>query len=189
MAAQFSADSFVVIERSVSRMTILLKRPPIDNLQPVSSTTPPTLKATLHNHCLALLETRIKAAELSIADTQQSARSDTKSSAGDKHETGRAMAQLEIEKQQVSLGNLLAMKEVLARIDPTMRQERVREGALVRTDRGLFYIAVGLGRVVVEGVEVLVMSPQAPLAEALGRTPVGGTAHFNGVAYRVVEIG
>jgi hypothetical protein len=99
------------------------------------------------------------------------------------------MAQLEIEKQQVSLGNLLAMKEVLARIDPTMRQERVREGALVRTDRGLFYIAVGLGRVVVEGAEVLVMSPQAPLAEALGRTPVGGTAHFNGVAYRVVEIG
>jgi hypothetical protein len=48
---------------------------------------------------------------------------------------------------------------------------------------------VGLGRVVVEGAEVLVMSPQAPLAEALGRTPVGGTAHFNGVAYRVVEIG
>ena len=37
---------------------------------------------------------------------------------GDKHETSRAMAQLEIEKQQVSLGNLLAMQDVLLRLDP-----------------------------------------------------------------------
>jgi hypothetical protein len=166
----------------------MLKSRPIANLQNVSRT-PLPLKVTLHNHCLALLDTRIKAAELSIADTQQSARSDTKSSAGDKHETGRAMAQLEVEKQQVSLGNLLAMEEVLARIDPTVRQERVREGALVRTDRGLYYIAVGLGRVLVDGQEVMVMSPQAPLAEALQRTPVGGTVRFNGVAQVVLEIG
>lgn len=135
-----------------------------------------------------MLDVRIADLEASIADTQRSSQSDTKSSAGDKHETGRAMAQLEIEKQLVSLGNLLAMREVLARIDPTLPQERVREGALVRTDRGLFYIAVGIGRMVVEGTEVLVMSPQAPLAKALGRTPIGGTAQFNGVAHVVMEM-
>ena len=59
----------------------------------------------------------------------------------------------------------------------------------MRTDRGLFYIAVGLGRVMVGDQEVLVMSPQAPLAEALHRTPIGGTARFNGVAHVVVEVG
>ena len=40
-----------------------------------------------------------------------------------------------------------------------------------------------------EGAEVLVMSPQAPLAEALQRTPIGGTARFNGVAHKLVEVG
>lgn len=132
------------------------------------------------------MDARITAAEASIADTRGSAQSDTKSSAGDKHETGRAMAQLEIEKQQVSLGHLLAMREVLARIDPALPQAQVREGALVRTDRGLFYIAVALGRVEVGGRAVLVIGRQAPLAEVLSRTAVGGTARFNGTAY-VVE--
>lgn len=149
----------------------------------------PSFKHLTHAHCLAVVNERIVDLEASILDTQRSSQSDTKSSAGDKHETGRAMAQLEIEKQQVSLGNLIAMRDVLARLDPTVPQERVREGALVRTDRGLFYIAVGLGRMVVDGQEVLVMSPQAPLAEALQRTPIGGTARFNGVAQVVVEVG
>lgn len=149
----------------------------------------PSFKPLAHARCLAVVNERITDLEASILDTQRSSQSDTKSSAGDKHETGRAMAQLEIEKQQVSLGNLIAMRDVLARLDPTVPQERVREGALVRTDRGLFYIAVGLGRLVVEGQEVLAMSPQAPLAEALQRTPISGTARFNGVAHVVVEVG
>jgi len=159
---------------------------PVDSEGPGA---PGRLKPSIHTLCSTTLNARIAAAEASIADTQRSSQSDTKSSAGDKHETGRAMAQLEIEKQQVSLGNLLAMREVLARLDPNVPQERVREGALVRTDRGLFYIAVGLGRVVVAGHEVMVMSPQAPLAEALQRTPIGGTARFNGVAHVVLEVG
>ncbi len=146
-------------------------------------------KPLAHAHCLSVVHERITELQASILDIQRSSQSDTKSSAGDKHETGRAMAQLEVEKQQVSLGNLIAMRDVLARLDPTVPQERVREGALVRTVRGLFYIAVGLGRLMVDGQEVLVMSPQAPLAEALQRTPIGGTARFNGVAHVVVEVG
>ena len=152
-------------------------------------TTLPLLKHLVHAQCRALVNERIADLEASILDTQRSSQSDTKSSAGDKHETGRAMAQLEVEKQQVSLGNLLAMREVLARLDPTIPQERVREGALVRTDRGLYYIAVGLGRMLVGDNEVLVMSSQAPLAETLQRTLIGGTARFNGVAHVVVEVG
>ncbi|MBK9288414.1 MAG: 3-oxoacyl-ACP synthase [Flavobacteriales bacterium] len=148
----------------------------------------PTFKPLAHAHCLAVVKERIVDLEANILDTQRSSQSDTKSSAGDKHETGRAMAQLEVEKQQVSLGNLIAMRDVLARLDPTLPHKRVHEGALVRTDRGLFYIAVGLGRLVVDGQEVLVMSPQAPLAEALQRTPIGGTARFNGVAHVVVDV-
>ncbi len=138
------------------------------------------LKPLVHRQCLALVRERIAQVEAGIADARASAQSDTKSSAGDKHETGRAMAQLEIEKQQVSLGNLLTMQDVLDRIDPTRTHARIGEGALVRTDSGLFYVAVGLGRIVVDGQDVQVISPQAPLVALLKGVTLAESAVFNG---------
>jgi hypothetical protein len=99
---------------------------------------------------------------------------------GDKHETSQAMAQLEIEKQQVSLGNQLAMQDVLMRLDPTLPQVRLCKGALVRTDSGLFNVAVGLGRVALNGQDVRVLSPQASLVGVLKGRAIGGAALFNG---------
>lgn len=147
------------------------------------------LKPAVHALCLALVRERMEQVEAGIADARASAQSDTKSSAGDKHETSRAMAQLEIEKQQVSLGNLLAMQDVLQRLDPTRTNTRMGEGALVRTDSGLFYVAVGLGRIVVAGQEVHVISPQAPLMAVLKGVDIGGSALFNGRRHTMVEVG
>jgi hypothetical protein len=146
------------------------------------------LKPAVHAHCLGLVRERIAQVEAGIADARASAQSDTKSSAGDKHETSRAMAQLEIEKQQVSLGNLLAMQDVLLRLDPTREHARIGEGALVRTDSGLFYVAVGLGRVEVNGQDVQVISPQAPLVAVLKGLDIGGSAVFNGRSYALLEV-
>jgi hypothetical protein len=147
------------------------------------------LKPAVHAHCLALVRERIAQVEAGISDARTSAQSDTKSSAGDKHETSRAMAQLEIEKQQVSLGNLLAMQDVLQRLDPTRAHTRMGEGALVRTDSGLFYVAVGLGRVAVKGQDVQVISPQAPLVALLKSLDIGGSVVFNGRRHTMMEVG
>ncbi len=146
------------------------------------------LKPAVHAHCLGLVRERIALVEAGIADARTSAQSDTKSSAGDKHETSRAMAQLEIDKQQVSLGNLLAMQDVLMRLDPTRTHARMGEGALVRTDSGLFYVAVGLGRMEVNGQDVQVISPQAPLVALLKSLDIGGSAVFNGRSYALLQV-
>ena len=146
------------------------------------------VKQNVHEQCLLIVHERIREIEASIADARLSSQSDTKSSAGDKHETGRAMAQLEIEKQQTSLGNLIGMLAILQRMDPERAHDRVGEGALVRTDRGLYYIAVGLGRLAVNGQDVAVISPQAPLAALLKSTTIGNTATFNGVDHTLIEI-
>jgi hypothetical protein len=146
------------------------------------------LKPAVHAHCLALVRERIAQVEAGIADARASGQSDTKSSAGDKHETSRAMAQLEIEKQQVSLGNLLAMQDVLQRLDPARTHTRMSEGALLRTDSGLFYVAVGLGRIEVEGQDVQVISPQAPLVGVLKGLDIGGSVLFNGRKHILLEV-
>ena len=51
-----------------------------------------------------------------ISSNQKALQSETKSSAGDKHETGRAMLQLEIEKASQQFKAIRDMRTVLANI-------------------------------------------------------------------------
>lgn len=147
-----------------------------------------TTKLAVHAACRSLIQARIVDLEAEIAEARLSAQSDTKSSAGDKHETGRAMVQLEIEKQQSSLATWRSAEAVLGRLDPGVGHDRVQEGALVQLDSGLLYIAAGIGRVQAEGIDVQVVGPQAPLARLLWNKPVGSAATFNGRTHTVLGI-
>ena len=71
------------------------------------------IKRKLYQHCINFVDKRIAAAKETIAMAQESANEDTKSSAGDKYETGRAMAQLEIEKTAGQLEEALKDKKLL----------------------------------------------------------------------------
>ena len=55
-------------------------------------------KAGLHKHCINLLRQKDATLRDELAELTASLQDDTKSSAGDKHETSRAMNQLEQEK-------------------------------------------------------------------------------------------
>ena len=81
-----------------------------------------------------------------IAETRAS-NNDTKSSMGDKYETGREMLQQEINNLQRQLNEVLNQQAVLQKItsDPS---EKVQNGALVKTDKGLFYVAVSMGEII-----------------------------------------
>lgn len=146
------------------------------------------MKAAIHRQCLKVLEERIRAAQAALEGTREAAQSDTKSSAGDKHETARAMAQLELEKQAGVLQHLQLQRAALDRIDPALAHAQAGPGALVRTDAGSFYIAVPLGRLLVEGEEVWAISLEAPIYAALKNTPVGQVAYYSGKAYRILEV-
>ena len=57
-----------------------------------------TLKETLLSKCHEFIDERHQRIQRTIDEIKVSLQSETKSSAGDKHETGRAMLQLEREK-------------------------------------------------------------------------------------------
>ena len=65
---------------------------------------------------MAYVHERIAATQEAIYTAQLSANEETKSSAGDKYETGRAMAQLEIEKNTAQLAEALKLKQMLKQI-------------------------------------------------------------------------
>ena len=56
-----------------------------------------TLKQKIHTHCLHLLDNKIAELQKILRSLGESAANDTKSSAGDKHETARAMIHIEQE--------------------------------------------------------------------------------------------
>ncbi|MBD2724160.1 3-oxoacyl-ACP synthase [Hymenobacter armeniacus] len=143
-------------------------------------------KPVLHALCQTFIEQRIDAARTAMQAAQESSSSETKSSAGDKYETGREMANAERDRNAAQMQQAKQLQAELARINPELPCDTVRPGALVTTSLGQFYISISAGRL--EGTEVFAVSPAAPVAVALKGLRVGEQAMFNGKAVRVLAV-
>lgn len=119
---------------------------------------------------------------------QESANSETKSSAGDKYETGRAMAQEERNRNAVQLQQALQLQGELARINPIVPCDTVRPGALVATSLGRFYISISAGKLTLDGQECFAVSAAAPVAAALSGRRAGEDVTFNGQKVQISTI-
>jgi transcription elongation GreA/GreB family factor len=145
-------------------------------------------KAPLVAHLNKLLEDRIRSLKYELAATLEARNSDTKSSAGDKHEVGRAMVQQELDQLEAQLAKVQAMQQELARVPLERTYDRVAFGSLVTTDQGRYFIAIGLGAVEVEGGSCYAISLASPIGQALKDKGVGDVLDFNGKRIRVEEI-
>ncbi len=134
------------------------------------------LKRAIHWHCHRLLADRLTQTRQDIERCRAKALDGGASSVN---------ARIELEKLHAVLEQLQAMAPVLADIDPTGHHGSIVPGALVRTDMGLFYIAVALGRTEVDGIPLWVVAPHSPIVQVLKDTPVGEIAFFNGQAFRM----
>ena len=146
------------------------------------------IKPQLHTACLTYVQQRIAAATLAMQAAQESANSDTKSSAGDKYETGRAMAQEERNRNAVQLREAQNLQAELARINSEQTCDTVRPGALVETTMGGFFISISAGKLSVEGKDYFAVSAAAPVAVALSGKRAGEEAVFNGKVVRVLGV-
>lgn len=146
------------------------------------------LKKQLHLRCLEMVNQRISVAKQTMDDAQASANQEEKSSAGDKYETGRAMAQIARDQAAQQLDEALQLKNVLDRIATASPSNKIASGSLVITDQSRFYISVSLGKVVIAREEYLAISPQAPLGKLLLGRSVGDTITFQTMTQKILEI-
>ncbi|UOQ72095.1 3-oxoacyl-ACP synthase [Hymenobacter cellulosilyticus] len=145
-------------------------------------------KQTLYTLCEHYVQDRLNACLAAIQAAQESANSETKSSAGDKYETGRAMAQNERDRNLVQLQQARQLQGELQRIDPTKPCDTVRPGALVHTSLGWFFISISAGKLTAEGTDYFAVSAVAPVAAALSGKRVGEEAVFNGKRITITAI-
>ena len=140
----------------------------------------PVNKSDLLLHLRALLQEKVTAAQQEIISTRASFTSDTKSSAGDKHEVGRAMVQQEVDKLEDQQAKLMALQQDLARVPVERVFDRVAFGSLVETDQGTYFVAIGIGRVEINDGSCFVISLASPIGQALKDKQAGDVAIFNG---------
>lgn len=147
-----------------------------------------SFKQNIVEACFIHLSEKIKSLNGIITEVNAAGNSETKSSAGDKHETARAMMQLEQEK----LGNQLKEAEIqlveFKKNDFTKIFQRIEQGSLVETNKGYFFIASSVGKIVVDEKIVFVISHRSPLAIAMIGKQENDKASFNGVEYIIDNI-
>lgn len=147
-----------------------------------------TVKEELHRQCLEYIQERIAAAQKAIDDADAAAKSDTKSSAGDKYETGREMAQQEISRNKLQLTEAARQKQLLERINPTKNSQIVKPGSLVYTNNGNFFLAIGAGQFTIREEVFFAVSPGSPIGQKLTELQEKSEMNFNGKAYKILKI-
>jgi transcription elongation GreA/GreB family factor len=118
-------------------------------------------------------------------DAKESRDNDTKSSAGDKYETGRAMMQQEMNQAEKRLAQIKAMKNELNRLPLEESSNEIIPGSLVKTTTGLFFIGVSLGKVEIGNQLIFAISTASPIGKLLHLKKEGDTVLFNGQEQKI----
>ncbi|RMZ60202.1 hypothetical protein D1632_07370 [Chryseobacterium nematophagum] len=108
---------------------------------------------------------KIRNFERLIEETRDS-NNDTKSSMGDKYETGREMLQQEINNLQRQLNEALQQQNLIKKMNST-HSLKVSNGALVKTNKGIFYISVSMGEIIYDNQKIMTISADSPLAKVM----------------------
>lgn len=136
------------------------------------------LKRQLLSACIEAIEEQIAHEKQTIERAKEAANSETKSSAGDKYETGRAMMQMEQEKYTLKLAESLKLRDQIGRINCDKIHEEVQSGALVDTSMGMLFMAINIDEVEIDDEEYLPISISSPLGRALQGKKAGDTVLF-----------
>lgn len=149
---------------------------------------PNQIKKELLQQLQSLVNDKITTAQAMIAIAKESKNNETKSTAGDKYETGRAMMQAEQEKSEVRLGEAQRLNTILSTIDISTITSSVQLGSLVTTDRGNYFVSIGLGKLKVNGTTYYSLSPAAPIGKLLMGKSVDDTFVYNNIEQTLLEI-
>ncbi|MDG1106118.1 MAG: 3-oxoacyl-ACP synthase [Cyclobacteriaceae bacterium] len=138
------------------------------------------LKLKIHQKCLYLALTKIDSLKSELVGLQEASNQDTKSSAGDKYETGRSMIVLEKEKLGIQLMAAYKLKKALDLINLGKSINKVGLGALVKESNNFYYFSANFGVLDIADVKVFALSTLSPIGQAmLGKTP-GSSYTFRG---------
>ncbi len=138
------------------------------------------IKKQLLKSCKNYVDDRLRRIQNLISDIQESLSSETKSTAGDKHETGRAMLQLEREKAGKQLAEIQKLQEIVAKTAITSTSTHISLGNLVLTSHGNYFISISVGQINHENKAYFIIAANTPIGKLLLGKTEGDSFNFNG---------
>ena len=139
-----------------------------------------TVKQKLYELCVEFVNQRLQTVESIVSSNQKALQSETKSSAGDKHETGRAMLQLEMEKAGQQLQGIQKMKEILAKTNIEKESTIAHLGSLVITNNTAYFLCISAGQFEVAHKKYFAVSVSSPIGKMLLGKKENDVFVFNG---------
>jgi transcription elongation GreA/GreB family factor len=133
-------------------------------------------KSQIQANLRSILENTLEEARREYLLAKESRDSDTKSSAGDKFETGREMMQREMDKLSALVDNTLNSIAKLDRIADLPTSMVISEGSLVETDQETYFISIGYGKL----DTIYAISIESPLGLELKGKRVGDRIEMRG---------
>ncbi len=144
-----------------------------------------SLKESLFKQCELFVNEKSAIIEGIMRSNQIALEQESKSSAGDKHETGRAMLHLEMEKAAQQFEAVKQMRDVLKRIQINSVSERIKLGSLVTTDRGIYFLSISAGALIAEGKSYYAVSVSSPIGACLLGRKQGSEISFGEKTIRI----
>ncbi|MFT6970804.1 MAG: transcription elongation GreA/GreB family factor [Roseivirga sp.] len=146
------------------------------------------LKAELLEYCANAIKARRQIISEAFLNAQSAANEETKSSAGDKYETGRAMMHLEKEKLATQMAEVSKMEMALSQIDPAKHSQTIAIGSLVSSINGNYFLAVSLGQIELSNGKYFAISPASPIGRAMLGKKQNDFYEFGGKKVKIEKV-
>lgn len=149
------------------------------------------LKSELFSHCYEFVNRRIENLQTAITGSQESANQESKSTAGDKHDTSRAMMQLEVERLSAQLAIAEKMLIELKQAEHYQAEKNSISGKIIQTEGANYFVAVAAGKISVKEQDFFAVSSDSPVVIALKKRSKAADGEFfilNGKQIRITKI-
>ena len=147
-----------------------------------------SIKEKLYKACEAYVDERIKRIEAAMAGLESDLENETKSSAGDKYETGREMINLEWNKLAEQLQQFKNLRNTINIAKSRTNNGSALLGTAVKTNMANYFIAIPADRIIVDGDEYFAIGANSPIAQLLLHKKAGEEIIFNGKTAQILEV-
>jgi hypothetical protein len=145
------------------------------------------LKKNLLDLCLKQIDDKIDILQKEFNVYKDSAANETKSTAGDKHDTSKSMMQMEQEKMSAQLMDILNQKKVLLTVSLNMDQKSIGLGSLVYTNNGIFFLSIFSKPITLDQCVYIPISLQSPIGKELLKSKKDYSFTLNSKQYTVLK--
>lgn len=138
------------------------------------------MKSIILTYVKTYLDQRMQTSLDAMNAAQESANGESKSSAGDKYETSRAMGHLERDMHARMYQQTREERKLVERIDENINFKKGALGAFIGSSMGDFFLSISIGQVKIDEKLIMIISPQSPIGALLMGKIVGDKFSFRG---------